>query len=144
MSLKKKIALSFIISAAIIAVLAGFEYLNFRVIKKEIRFLELTDTVRSKSLQLRRHEKNYFLYSPAKSSVESQAIHAYLDQLDALLGSPVPYADAEVLGELNALVRDYRSGFDQIEERCPLREHERLVPICRRVLERLDQAFDLG
>jgi signal transduction histidine kinase len=115
MSLKKKIALSFFISAAIIAVLAGFEYLNFRVIKKEIRFLELTDTVRSKSLQLRRHEKNYFLYSPAKSREESLAIHVYLDQLDTLLGSPVPYADAEVLGELGALVRKYRSGFDEIE-----------------------------
>ena len=39
MSLKKKIALSFFISAAIIAVLAVFEYLNFNVIKNEIRFL---------------------------------------------------------------------------------------------------------
>jgi two-component system NtrC family sensor kinase len=115
MSLKKKIAISFIISAAIIAVLAGFEYFNFRVIKKEIRFLELTDTVRSKSLQLRRHEKNYFLYSPAKSHEESQAIHAYLGQLDDLLVSPVPYADASVLSELHTLVRDYRYGFDAIE-----------------------------
>lgn len=115
MSLKKKIAISFFISAAIIAVLAGFEYLNFRVIKKEIRFLELTDTVRSKSLQLRRHEKNYFLYSPAKSREESQAIHGYLDQLDTMLANPVPYADADVLGELHTLVRDYRWGFDAIE-----------------------------
>jgi two-component system NtrC family sensor kinase len=115
MSLKKKIAISFFISAAIIAALAAFEYLNFRLIKKEIRFLELTDTVRSKSLQLRRHEKNYFLFSPAKSREQSQAIHLYLDQLDTILASPVPYADAGVLNDLQALVREYRRGFDAIE-----------------------------
>lgn len=115
MSLKKKIALSFIISAALVAVLAGFEYFNFRIIKKEIRFLELTDTVRSKSLQLRRHEKNYFLFSPAKAREESAAIHLYLDQLDQLLASPVPFAEAGVLDNMHALVREYRYGFDAIE-----------------------------
>ena len=61
MSLKKKIILSFLTSAFIIAVLAAFEYINFIQIKKEIVFLEATDTIRSKSLQLRRHEKNFFL-----------------------------------------------------------------------------------
>jgi len=85
MSLKKKIALSFIISAAIIAILAAFEYVNVVKIKTEIRFLELTDTVRTKSLQLRRHEKNFFLYSPAKSGEESASIHRYLEELEAKL-----------------------------------------------------------
>jgi hypothetical protein len=58
---QEKIAVSFLISAFIIAILAAFEYINFIEIKKEIRNLELTDTIRSKSLQLRRHEKNFFL-----------------------------------------------------------------------------------
>jgi len=43
MSLKKKIALSFFISAFIIAILAAFEYLSFVEIRKEIRYLEITD-----------------------------------------------------------------------------------------------------
>ena len=60
MSLKKKIALSFILSAAIIAVLATFEYVNVVRIKSEIRFLELTDTVRTKSLQVSRHEQHQY------------------------------------------------------------------------------------
>lgn len=115
MSLKKKIAVSFFISAAIIAVLAIFEFINFNEIKNEIRFLELTDTVRSKSLQLRRHEKNYFLYSPAKAAEESAAIRRYLDELDGLLVAPGPLAKNAALPELQWLVRDYRLGFGSIE-----------------------------
>jgi len=78
MSLKKKIALGFFISAFIIAILAAFMYVNFIEIRKEIRYLGITDTFTRKSLQLRRHEKNYFLYSPHKADEESQAVHAYL------------------------------------------------------------------
>jgi hypothetical protein len=62
MSLKKKIVLSFLLSAFIIALLSAFLYLNFVEIKKETVFLELADTIRSRSLQLRRHEKNFLLY----------------------------------------------------------------------------------
>ncbi len=88
MSLKKKIALSFFISAFIIAILAAFEYINFIEIKQQIRYLEVTDTISRKSLQLRRHEKNYFLYSPQQAEEESSAVHQYIDQLRELLDSP--------------------------------------------------------
>lgn len=117
MSLKKKIILSFIISAAIIAVLAAFEYVNVVRIKNEIRFLELTDTVRTKSLQLRRHEKNYFLYSPAKAREESASIHRYLDELEVSLAGRVPAERMGSLGALHELVGRYRAGFDSIESR---------------------------
>lgn len=115
MSLKKKIILSFFISAFLIALLAAFEYLNIVAIRKEIRFLELTDTVRSKSLQLRRHEKNFFLYSPLKAEEESEAVHRYLDELDAVLAGAPPGAKDGVLKRLQQNVRDYRQGFDDIE-----------------------------
>jgi signal transduction histidine kinase len=114
MSLKKKIILSFFLSAFLIAILAVFEYLNFAAIKREIRFLELTDTVRSKSLQLRRHEKNFFLYAPRSAAVELKAIRSYLDELDSLLAGPLPGAREEVLRSLRQSVGGYRSGFDDI------------------------------
>ncbi len=94
MSLKKKIVLSFFISAVIIAVLAAFEYFSFVEIKKEIRYLEITDTISRKSLQLRRHEKNFFLYSPQKMDEELAAVHAYLAELnDTLRRTPDRQAD---------------------------------------------------
>jgi signal transduction histidine kinase len=115
MSLKKKIALSFFISAFLIALLAAFEYVNFTRIKNEIRFLELTDTLRSKSLQLRRHEKNFFLYGPFKAEDESREIHRYLDELDELLAARFPGNRAEGLFALKERMGDYRRGFDAIE-----------------------------
>lgn len=115
MSLKKKIFLSFFISASIIALLAAFDYVNFHAIKREIRFLELTDTVRSKSLQLRRHEKNFFLYSPLKAEEESSAVHRYLNELDILLADTVPGGRADTFPALRDLAHEYRRGFDAIE-----------------------------
>ncbi|PIV85069.1 MAG: hypothetical protein COW52_04135, partial [Nitrospirae bacterium CG17_big_fil_post_rev_8_21_14_2_50_50_9] len=73
MLLKRKTALSFFISASIIAILVGFEYVSFVKIRNEIHLLEITDTIRSESLQLRRHEKNFFLY-PLKAEEESEAV----------------------------------------------------------------------
>jgi len=80
MSLKKKIVLSFLLSAFIIALLSAFLYLNFVEIKKETVFLELADTIRSRSLQLRRHEKNFLLYV-SDQQAEIRAIQETLDDL---------------------------------------------------------------
>jgi len=114
MSLKKKIALSFLISSAIIAMLAAFEYLSFVEIRKEIRYLELTDTVSRKSLQLRRHEKNYFLYSPLKSSDESLAVYAYLKELNDILARNPDIDRADQLS-LRMRISDYEQRFSKIE-----------------------------
>jgi len=109
-----KIVLSFLVSAGIIAMLSAFLYLNFIEIKKETIFLEMTDTVRSKSLQLRRHEKNYFLYAPDHAEDESKAIYAYLTELDDLLNSTkTPAVDRT--SSMRGLVHEYRSQFTKIE-----------------------------
>ncbi len=114
MSLKKKIVLSFLVSAGIIALLSTFLYLNFIEIKKETLFLEMTDTIRSKSLQLRRHEKNYFLYAPEHATDESKAIYGYLTELDDLLNSTkTPAADR--MSSMRDVVHEYRGQFTRIE-----------------------------
>ncbi|MCL4475777.1 MAG: ATP-binding protein [Nitrospirae bacterium] len=115
MSLKKKIALSFFISAFIIAILSAFEYVNFIEIRKEIRFLELTDTIRSKSLQLRRHEKNFFLNGSRASGTESEAIYAYLRELDALLTGNSALDKTGKLSMLKNDIGEYRQRFQKIE-----------------------------
>ncbi|MBP1746091.1 MAG: integral rane sensor signal transduction histidine kinase [Deltaproteobacteria bacterium] len=114
MSLQKKIILSFLVSAFIIALLSAFLYINFIEIKKEIVFLELTDTIRSKSLQLRRHEKNYFLYAPAKAEDESNAIYQYLTELDEILNNMKP-SKIDRTASLKNLVQTYRVQFTRLE-----------------------------
>lgn len=108
MSLKRKIIFSFFISAFIIAFLAIFEYINFVQIKGEMRFLELSDTIRSKSLQLRRHEKNFFLYT---NDEELQAIYDYLDQLEDIAADPKV---RQKQTRLETLVASYKTRFREV------------------------------
>ena len=126
MSLKKKIVLSFFISAFIIAVLAAFEYFSFVEIKKEIRYLEITDTISRKSLQLRRHEKNFFLYSPEKMDEELAAVHAYLAELNDTLAKN-PGIDRSEQLSLRDLISEYERRFASIEV-----ESKRLTSIFER------------
>ena len=112
MSLKKKIILSFIISVGIITILAVFEYYNFIEIRQEIRNLEITDTIRSKSLQLRRHEKNYFLdYSKAKE--ESDAVRQYLAELNGIINKGSLKNMSNLY--LKACINEYEQRFNAIE-----------------------------
>lgn len=115
MSLKKKIALSFIISSFVIAILSVFEYINFIEIRKEIRHLEITDTIRSKSLQLRRHEKNFFLYWPQKAKEESEAVYRYLSELDTILNESLITDRTGKLSYLKSLIAEYGQRFNKIE-----------------------------
>jgi two-component system NtrC family sensor kinase len=114
MSLKKKLALSFLISVFIIAVLVVFEYVNFVKIKNEIRHLEITDTIRSKSVELRRHEKNFFLY-PLKAKAESEAVHGHLLKLNEIINSSVFEENPGKLRDLKVCIGEYTNRFHIIE-----------------------------
>jgi len=112
MSLKKKIVLSFLLSSFIIALLAVFLYLNFVEIKSETVFLELADTIRNRSLQLRRHEKN-FLLSVANQQAEAVAIHETLADLEKIVGGVLADRAAPV-AELRGQLALYREHFSRI------------------------------
>jgi two-component system NtrC family sensor kinase len=112
MSLKKKIALSFFISAFIIALLAAFEYVNFIEIKKEIRNLEITDTIRSKSLQLRRHEKNFFLNGDLKELTNA---YNYVRELKDIIGQSSHFDRTGRLLALKNKIIDYEKKLNRIE-----------------------------
>jgi two-component system, NtrC family, sensor kinase len=111
MSLKKNIIISFLISSVIIVVLGAAAYINFIEIRKEIRYLELSDTVRSKSLQLRRHEKNYFLYMEAE---EIQGVHIYLKELGDIVREGSPIDSRGKLQELKSMIEEYARRFNRI------------------------------
>ncbi|MBI5049598.1 MAG: GHKL domain-containing protein [Nitrospirae bacterium] len=112
MSLKKKISLSFLISSIIIAILVISGYSNFIGIRKEVRYLEISDTVRSKSLQIRRHEKNFLLYGDAK---EMQNVHTYINDLKEIIKQGRTVYSTEKLLELEKKIAEYEQGFNRIE-----------------------------
>jgi len=112
MSLKKKIILSFLISSVIIAILAISAYINFVEIRKEIRYLEMSDAIRSKSLQLRRHEKNFFLYGDIQ---ELKNVYDYIKQLKDILSQNRRLYNSGKLLSLENRVEEYSQRFNRIE-----------------------------
>jgi two-component system, NtrC family, sensor kinase len=115
MSLKTKIGLSFFLSASIIAILCVFEFVIFMEIEKEIKYLEVADTIRSESLQIRRHEKNFFLY-PVKAREEAETIQTYIGRLNTTL---IENAQIEKSGEfarLKGLINDYGKRMERIKQ----------------------------
>jgi len=112
MSLKKNIILSFLISSAVIAILVITATVNFIEIKKEIRYLELSDSVRSKSLQLRRHEKNFFLY---KDMRELEGAHLYLRDLKELIRGSRDAEGKGKLQNLKGIIDEYSQRLNRIE-----------------------------
>ena len=114
MPLRKKIIFGFSISAFIITILAAFEYVNFIQVRNEMQFLEVTDTIRNKSLELRRHEKNFFLF-PEQAAEEAGATHDYLSQLGEITNNLQP-GDPAKIEELKSLVADYGTRFGNIKQ----------------------------
>jgi signal transduction histidine kinase len=112
MSLQKKIILGFLISSGLIAVLAIYSYVNFIEIRKEIRNLELSDTLRSKTLQLRRHEKNFFLY---RDVIEIQNVHAYISEIRTILLNSRGIAATAQIEKLQGRIEEYSQRFNRIE-----------------------------
>lgn len=111
--MRKKIIFGFFISALVITFLAAFEYINFIQVRNEMSFLEVSDSIRSKSLQLRRHEKNFFLF-PEKATDESLATRNYINQLDDITAN-IESGEPDKIAGLRNLVAEYRAEFSSIE-----------------------------
>ena len=112
MSLKKKIILGFLISAVIMAVLVGSALVTFIEMKKEIGYLELADSLRSKTLQLRRHEKNFFLYG---DETELEGVHVYVRDIRTILKEAIPKNRTPNLLSLAQMTESYSGKFQRIE-----------------------------
>ncbi|HDO22624.1 MAG TPA: sensor histidine kinase, partial [Nitrospirae bacterium] len=114
MSIKKKIILIFSASFAIIAIFgisATFDLLETR---KEFNFLKISDSIRSKVLQIRRHEKNYFLYGNLS---EIEKIQNYLEETYELIreGKKINAPDRNLI-QLELKIKDYSTRFYNITE----------------------------
>ena len=112
MSLQKKIILGFLISSGLIAILTVYSYVNFIEIRKEIRYLELSDTLRSKTLQLRRHEKNFLLYRDVR---EIDSVHKYITEIRTILEQNKRLDTTGQIATLQEKISEYHQRFSRIE-----------------------------
>lgn len=113
MSIKKKIILSFFGSFSVIIILSIFAYVDFLKIRKEVGFLELAASIKSKSLSLRRHEKNFFL----GDMKQADDVRDYLTQLKGLVHHGNPYRESVLaLQTLDHRLEEYRDCFENINK----------------------------
>jgi signal transduction histidine kinase len=115
MHLRKKILMSFYATSLFIIALAVYEYFNFIDIKQEIIYLEMSDSLRNRCLQLRRHEKNYFLYGDSSAQNEESMIRDYLGRIRDIVDKTDVKDKPGRLAELSALVGLYEKDFNVIK-----------------------------
>jgi signal transduction histidine kinase len=114
MSIKKKIILIFSASFAIIAIFGLSAIYDFFEARRDFAFLKISDSIRSKTLQIRRHEKNFFLYG---NFSEVEKIKRYFLEIDDLIkkGKGINRHDPNLL-KLASKIREYREKFHNITE----------------------------
>jgi len=70
MTIRMRIIIAAIIQAAIICVISIFGYLSFNTILSKLRTIEIIDDLNISLLEIRKSEKNYFLYSDVNALKE--------------------------------------------------------------------------
>jgi signal transduction histidine kinase len=111
MSIKKKIILSFFVSFSVIIILSMSAYVDFLKIRKEVGYLELAASIRSKSLLLRRYEKNFFL----GNLKQADDVRNYLTQLKDIVRQDISYSGSGLkLQTLDQKLDEYRNTFERI------------------------------
>ncbi|MGB9822320.1 sensor histidine kinase [Thermodesulfovibrio sp.] len=113
-TIKNKIFIGLGISISIVVILSIFEFLNFSRIIHEIQQLEVSDGIKSKSLQIRRHEKNFFLFGYRESNKEMKILYNYLDEMDDIVNNNLPYDSSGYLHNLKNLIAHYRQKFNEL------------------------------
>ncbi len=79
--IRRKIILAFLFSVLSVLIFAGFSFQVHREIGNRLRLLELTDDLFQNILELRRVEKNFFLYRQPSSLQEAKSYAARVQNL---------------------------------------------------------------
>ncbi len=74
LSIRRKITISYYVFLAIVLIVAVFTYLNLLTVENRIASTELLHGLLDKTLEIRRYEKNYFLYKQENDYIENRRL----------------------------------------------------------------------
>jgi two-component system NtrC family sensor kinase len=74
LSIRKRIIIAAVIQAVIICVICGFGYVSFHAVLNKLQAIEIIDDLNISLLEMRKAEKNYFLYQDLDSLKELVSI----------------------------------------------------------------------
>ena len=116
MTIKKRIFLLFSLSLGLILLLISVNIYFFNTLRTEVYFLEFTDTLRTKALQLRRYEKNIFLRFDPTLEKNYKNVLRYMQEMENLLNEFIKngYKYKEIF-QLQETLRLYKKSFFELE-----------------------------
>ena len=70
MTIRKRIIIAAVIQAMVICLICGFGYISFKAVLTKLQAIEIIDDLNISLLEMRKAEKNYFLYKDLGSLKE--------------------------------------------------------------------------
>ena len=70
MTIRKRIIIAAVIQAIVICLICGFGYVSFKAVLTKLQAIEIIDDLNISLLEMRKAEKNYFLYKDLGSLKE--------------------------------------------------------------------------
>jgi two-component system NtrC family sensor kinase len=116
--IRRKIILAFLFSVLAVLIFAGFSFQVHWEIGNRLRMLELTNDLFQNLLELRRYEKNFFLYRQPASLQEAKN---YAARVEDLYGSHEPeiqrFKKEPETPEFHRTLKHYQRVLEEIESR---------------------------
>ncbi len=131
-SIRQKITLGYYAIVAMIIGLSVFTFLELRYIEKKIMFGEAISEFFDATLEIRRFEKNYFLYEQHSDYDENiQYVSRAQDLIDSNIAGFTSIASAEQMANVQESLKKYKNLMDQYAK-IGRAIHGTKEPVCRR------------
>lgn len=116
-SIRKKITLGYYAIVAIIAALSLFTFMELRFMEEKIRFREVISEFFDTTLEIRRFEKNYFLYGQRSDYMENiEYLNRAKELLESNAGDFKLVASHQQISALNDSLNKYKELMDSYAE----------------------------
>lgn len=132
-TIRVQIMMAFLVCFAFMAVIIAVNYDNFRRLSLSMRFFELAEELNSTILEMRRYEKNYFLYRQEFSYEENvtytNRLHLTLQREQESLAQAIGWDNyahfIKYVGEYSALLAEFRKASPDSRESAHLQAQVR-------------------
>ena len=116
-SLKQKLVFTYAVTLILIFGIILVNWYNLRNVEKMVESGEIISDLFDTSLEVRRFEKNYFLYNKEE---DYQELSNYLNKAESLLDVNrrqfTLFASGSIISELNTTISDYRTALESVHK----------------------------
>ncbi len=117
LNIRQKIVVGMALAAIAISTVAASSYYFLMQMKKKVEFIEILDDLQNTILEIRRYEKNFFLYkSPSSLEQTSYYVEQSLDLIDTIFPKVKSLKYGKELQKIKESLIKYRNLVDQAKK----------------------------